>query len=61
MSLVDEEALAGGHVPLPDGRVRAPRDHERVVGPHTVYITELYVICVYCLFNTSFKADNNNP
>ena len=41
VSLVDEEALTGRHVPLPDGWVRAPRDHEGIVSAHAVYVTEM--------------------
>ena len=40
VTLVDEEALAGGHVPLPDGRVRAAGDHEGVLGPQAVDVAE---------------------
>ena len=40
VTLVDEEALAGGHVPLPDGGVRAAGDHEGVLGPQAVDVAE---------------------
>ena len=36
VALVHEEALAGGHVPLPDGGVRPARDHEGVLHRHAV-------------------------
>ena len=36
VTLVDEETLAGGHVPLPDGRVCSPGDHVGVLHRHAI-------------------------
>ncbi len=41
MALVDEETLAGGHVPLPHSGVRAPRDDVGVQGPQAVDVAEI--------------------
>ena len=41
MSLVDEEALAGRHVPLPDTRVGRTGDHEGVVDGHSVDVARV--------------------
>ena len=41
VALVHEEALAGGHVPLPDGGVRPARDDVGVLHRHTVDVARV--------------------